>query len=97
MQGEDCESERIDDEISKNSQFIRSRTNRMSKASITETRKLQNTEHLWQEFNKSFEAHNQKDLFVKAFAHHVSTVLRKKQIVQIKHRGGFVGGPSPEL
>lgn len=56
-----------------------------------------NAERLWDGFNKSFEAHNQKDLFVKAFAHHVSQVLRKKQIVNLKHKGGFVGGPSPEL
>ena len=34
---------------------------------------------------------------MKAFAHHIANVLRKKQTVLIKHRGGYVGGPSTEL
>ena len=48
-------------------------------------------------FDQSFEVLNKKDLFVRAFAHHISEALKKKEIVTIKHRGGFVGGPSPDL
>jgi hypothetical protein len=56
-----------------------------------------NTSNMLDGFDQSFEVLNKKDLFVRAFAHHISEALKKKEIVTIKHRGGFVGGPSPDL
>lgn len=72
------------------------RASRASKI-LSPVKKADINYNIWEEFNRNFKDHSKKEIFVKAFAHHVANVLRKKQIVTIKHRGGYVGGPSNEL